>query len=296
MRGESTRRTRSTRTPAGLVRPGAAPGRHADGRASGQTQRQRAASLRATRDGARPPSAAGERGGEVKMNNMKTARPERLSTTGFRRRDGARSSERRGTKGKPKFVQTHYGNWIRWLPPAPRQVEALQEAAGAARSTKRPKTKKKHQDKECAQKRLLAEQQLKRKVKALEKKCAGLQQQVQQQQSIQDSNGAAQRTALVVAGLTTEWMQREQQRQAAAAADRRLLQQQVVAAVAGRDAAQAQCAKDRKQIHSLSLELEQAERDWEYCGKQMQEAHNEMYELKKKMADCGFCSRHLNNW
>merc|ERR1711924_184509 len=159
---------------------------------------------------------------------------------------------------------------------------ALQEDAVAARSMKRPKTKKKHQDKERVQKRLLAERQLKRKVKALEKKCADLQQQVLLQQNAQDSSSAAQRTAAVVAGLTTEWIQREQQRKAAVAGERCALQQEVAAAVAGRDTAEAKSAAAQKQIHSLSVELEQTERDWEHCAKKMQDAYDELYDLKKK--------------
>merc|ERR1711998_702094 len=93
-------------------------------------------------------------------------------------------STRRGRAGCPdaerrrgKWVRTGYGNWVRWSPPAPRAVEAPQGSAVVVGSLQGTISRRAVRMKKTP-KMEAAEVQLKRKVKALETKCAELQQQV----------------------------------------------------------------------------------------------------------------------
>lgn len=103
-----------------------------------------------------------------------------------RRGKSARSrAGRPGSKGSGQFVQTAYGNWIRWQPPAPKKSEKKQPADlkqdyTSSSSTSRPNKK----EKSCCT-RLVAQRtrKLQRaatqqtlKIKALERKVADLRQ------------------------------------------------------------------------------------------------------------------------
>ena len=89
---------------------------------------------------------------------------------------------RAGSPGaQSKWIQTAYGNWIRWSPPTPRAVEAPQDSVVVVRSsqgTAAKSTAVRATRVEKTRQTEAAEVQLKRKVKALEKKCAELQQRV----------------------------------------------------------------------------------------------------------------------
>ena len=202
-------------------------------------------------------------------------------------------------------MKTGYGNWIRFTPPRPKTEEALPAEAVDCRSSSRarppatagcalsPLTVTGRG--ETTRKLEVAHLQLKRKVKALEAKCAELQAQqdtgagaakldgrvvlavVQKSREEQHrveatavQREAAQKAASVVAGLTSEWAAREAQ-----------LQRQVQSAV--------------NRANRAEKETEQAERDWEYCAKKMQDAHDKLYELKKKTMNCGLCCRYAIN-
>ena len=96
-----------------------------------------------------------------------------------------KSSTKRSRASSPgahkKWVKTCYGNWIRWSPPTPREVEAPQDdvvVVRSSQSTSAKSTAVRALRVEMTRKAEAAEVQLKRKVKALEKKCAELQQRV----------------------------------------------------------------------------------------------------------------------
>lgn len=109
---------------------------------------------------------------EIEMAN--TNRGERLRTlrsTVSSRDEGAGCSRRQRASRRSSFVQTSYGNWIRFEPPAPKQTGALEGSAIAARSTK---NKKKAREGRCQMQSLekrkyqVAAVQYKKKIIALE--------------------------------------------------------------------------------------------------------------------------------
>merc|ERR1712093_870055 len=51
------------------------------------------------------------------------------------RQGGAGCSRRGRSSPRSQFVQTSYGNWVRWTPPRPKLVEAAQEGVLAARQS-----------------------------------------------------------------------------------------------------------------------------------------------------------------
>jgi len=199
-------------------------------------------------------------------------------------------------------VKTGYGNWVRWSPPRPKTIENEQQEEEQAAEESRSSTAGRASSPltvtgrgETTRKLEVAHLQLKRKVKALEAKCAELQAQqdtgagaAQQGSRVASAvveenrreqhrvkatavqREAAQKAASVVAGLTSEWAAREAQ-----------LQRQVQSAV--------------NRANRAEKETEQAERDWEYCAKKMQDAHDKLYELKKKTMNCGLCCRYAIN-
>lgn len=141
------------------------------------------------------------------------------------------TSTKRGRAGRPgagkrrdEWVRTGYGNWVRWSPPPPRAVEASQGAAVEARSSMRTRAKCASRRKKT-QKMEVAVVQLKRKVKALEAKCAELQQRVAAAEEdarckapsdvvahkAEAVSVAAQHMACVMVDLIQEWAAREQE-------------------------------------------------------------------------------------
>ena len=178
--GGSTRAADPRRTLSAARQHPAESGRLTDGRASGQRRGDRAV-LRGdvSRSDGSPLRSGG--GGGVWRVTQPILSPELhgMPKFGHDCPSGSQSLRmvRSATLGaQKKWVQTAYGNWVRWSPPTPKVVEAPHDEVVVARSSRdgRSKRMKKTQKVEAAE---VAQVQLKRKVKALERKCAELQQQ-----------------------------------------------------------------------------------------------------------------------
>ena len=118
---------------------------------------------------------------QASLSSLKTMKT-MSSNIGRGCRKGLTKRSRASSPGAPKkWVKTCYGNWIRWSPPTPREVEAPQDdvvVVRSSQSTPAKSTAVRALRVEKTRKAEAAEVQLKRKVKALEKKCAELQQRV----------------------------------------------------------------------------------------------------------------------
>merc|ERR1712159_13864 len=183
--GGSTRaaNSRTTRTAAQHVVAGS--GGPADEQALGQERGDRAASLDHGDRGGGTALPPGGRGG-VEVLTQHQRQP-KFDSWKLRDRHGARGrrgiSTRRGRVGRPnaerrgEWVRTGYGNWVRWSPPAPKAVKAPREDAVVGGSLQGTTSRRAARMKKT-RKTEAAEVQLKRKVKALETKCAELLQQV----------------------------------------------------------------------------------------------------------------------
>lgn len=178
-RGGSTRAASRLESVAAQPRV-AESGGPADERASGQGGDDRRTSRQATGAAVRASrsTAFRESAGEKRMRENRQqsrSRGPRVSKGSHRRRrESTRWSSR---QKKAEFVKTAYGNWIRWTPPAPKTEEALPVRAVAERSSSGMRVKRAERE-EKTRKLEAAHVQLKRKVKALEAKCAGLQAQL----------------------------------------------------------------------------------------------------------------------
>ena len=177
-RGGSTRAASRLESVAAQPRV-AESGGPADERASGQGGDDRRTSRHATEPAVRASrsTAFRESAGEKRMRENRQqsrSRGPRVSKSHRRRRETTRWSSR---QKKAEFVKTAYGNWIRWTPPAPKTEEALPARAVAERSSSGMRVKRAARE-EKTRKLEAAHAQLKRKVKALEAKCVGLQEQL----------------------------------------------------------------------------------------------------------------------
>ena len=171
-----------------------------------------------------------ERGVDFVFNDMKTRLGGLDSSLGRGSEAGCPTRPHFSTV-KPKFVNDFYGRWIRWRPPLPTPRKSAQQfavdyKASSSRRKKRRRMRKKKGTRRAPQDRklLLADQQIKRKVKALESTVAELRTMVAAEAATlkQSTNCAvhvkvvsvppeetARRVAAVVAELSHNWAIRE---------------------------------------------------------------------------------------
>merc|ERR1711998_328644 len=152
---------------------------------------------------------------------------------------------------RSKWIQTAYGNWIRWSPPTPRAVEAPQDSVVVERSSQR-KLGARGERVNKALKLEKAQIELKRKVKALEQKCARL-----QQRAMVAEEDAKVKTLCVSNTIAQEQSERERE-----LTDKLTVAQQ---------------------------EAVQVERDGKYCADGWIKTSKQLVDLMLKVDRCSYC-------
>lgn len=97
----------------------------------------------------------------------------------IRRSGGAWCSQRRSPKKRQDFVRNAFGRWIRWSPPAPKTQEKTLTGGIKTNRQREPsrRMQERHEQRRAKMNKLqAAEVQLKKKVKALDRKVTDLQQ------------------------------------------------------------------------------------------------------------------------